>query len=332
MPLKFALSFAPSTEAAQAVGTTPFTAPSGAGVPVTVGAPFPVLLALAQDGTAGAAIRVTQALAKLRGAAPTALTVEELGAYPLPEALPGALTAELLSPEFQAERRIALERQVTEVLGATPPWNFAMDVGEPVSCICDHVRRTGAQLAVLGLRSHGVLRRVFIRDTVRQVVANAQVPVLAVRPTLAGLPRRAIVAMDFGPASVRAAHMARRLIDDTGSIHLVYVHGGPEMYGPKATTGMRVLHELGVDAAFARLLRELDAPPSMAISTGIYRGAPTPHLIATAERLEPDLIALGSEHATAFDRLMGESVSAQFEHSARWSLLVAPEPPDDGRA
>lgn len=68
-----------------------------------------------------------------------------------------------------------------------------------------------------------MVHRAVSGDLLRSVVRAARRPVLAVRPELTGLPRKIVVAVDFGEASIDAARMARQLLADDGEIRLLHV-------------------------------------------------------------------------------------------------------------
>lgn len=290
---------------------------------------FPVVLALTKDTARTAAVRVTQALARDRGAIPTVLHVVENETEMSPEILPSMphTYEEALNTEYQNGQLLALESDVHTILGDTPSWRFEIATGRAVPCIAQGARNVSAELVVLGLPHHTALQRAMLRDTVQGIVEQATTPVLAVRPALTTLPTHAMVAMDFSPASLRAAHLARRLMHEHGHMELVYVQ--PEIEGdPPVTEAQRVLREVGLGAAFAALIDDLVPSRTMPIRPVVYQGSPVEQIRTGAERLQPDLIALGSGRHTPVDWFFGDTVSTALMHARRWSLLLVPCVPD----
>jgi hypothetical protein len=72
-------------------------------------------------------------------------------------------------------------------------------------------------LIVMGLGSHGVLARLMHRETTLRVIRNARVPVLAVPSDAVELPRTAVAAIDFTPASEDAARAALDVLGEQGT-------------------------------------------------------------------------------------------------------------------
>jgi nucleotide-binding universal stress UspA family protein len=276
---------------------------------------FPLLLALASDEPAVAAIRLTQALALSRGAVPTVLRA--LGDVRAAEAsaspLAGVVVEEYLGPDYLDECRGALEQQVTSVAGEVD-WKLWVTDEMPVDAIVDGALALRAGLIVMGLRRHGVLRRMITRDLLAEVVRVARVPVLAVRPELTGLPRRVVVAVDFSTASVRAAFLARRLLADDGTLFLVHVT-------PVNSDETR--------AQLDRIIEDIRPSPEMTASSIQLHGDVQSAIEGCALAVDADLLAVGSDDHTLLDQLTVGSMSMKLAHRARWSTLVVPGRPGE---
>jgi nucleotide-binding universal stress UspA family protein len=273
-------------------------------------ASFPLLLALASDEPAVAAIRLTQALARSKGAVPS--VVRALGEVRAAEAsvapLAGVVVEEYLGPEYLDECRRALEQQVTSVAG-TVDWPTEVCDDAPVEAIVAEALALRAGLIVMGLRRHGVLRRMITRDLLAEVVREARVPVLAVRPELTGLPRRVVAAIDFGDASIRAAYMARRLIADDGTLFLVHVT-------PVNSDVVRMKLD--------HIIEDLRLSPEMTASSIQLHGDVQSSIEGCALAVGADLLAVGSEEHSLLDQLTVGRMSMKLAHSARWSTLIVP--------
>ena len=111
--------------------------------PRTPGESFPLLLAIANDETANAAIRLTRALAVTRGAVPSVL--HALGVVRAAEAsvspLGGTVVEEYLGPEYLSECRAVLEKKLSSVTGDAG-WPLEVTDELPIEAI---VERSKAQ-------------------------------------------------------------------------------------------------------------------------------------------------------------------------------------------
>ncbi|HEY0969427.1 MAG TPA: universal stress protein [Gemmatimonadales bacterium] len=182
-------------------------------------------------------------------------------------------------------------------------------------------------MIVMGIGRHAPMDRVFGSETALQTIRVADRPVLAVAPNFTGLPRRAVVAVDFSPASVRAVEEALSILDDGGKLSLVYVR-------PRDIDLVRLGDEIvswysgeRVDELFDRLIAMLDVPPSVTIEQAVLAGEPSEQVMEHAERHGADLVAVGSSGLGFFDRLIVGSVATRILRRASVSVLVVPRPP-----
>jgi nucleotide-binding universal stress UspA family protein len=286
---------------------------------------FPLVLAVTDDDLAGAAIRVTAALAKGKGAVPTVVRAfgEDRDTEVMVSAFVGAVAENSLSPEYRSEQLSSLQKQVASVTGQVP-WRWEVAEQHPIEAIIEQATHLRAGLIVMGLARHGVLRRAVSRDVLRGVAGATRIPVLAVRPELGGLPRRVVVAVDFGEASIRAAGLARHMLAEDGEMFLVHV-----MADDSGRISRRIspLHKHGAERITSELesvIRDLAPSPGMTLRPVVVDGDVQLSITGAAQRYEADMIAVGSDHHSPLDRLLAGSVSMGLAHSARWSMLVVP--------
>ena len=299
--------------------------PSASSGAATESGEFGVLVALTEDKLAASAIAVTRALDERRGAKPAALYVIEVGTS-VPEA---AIVIVSLEEELQNPRtreRQTLEMRKTLHLDRDPvaAWPLTLAVGNVAQVVVEHARRNSAQMIVLGLNRHGTAGRVMGRDTVRGVMETSRVPVLAVRPELADLPKRIVVPVDFSRASIRAAHFARRIIDEHGAMHLIFVEPSRSEDRTESEEGIELIRTRGIEAAFSQLVGDLLPSVGVKIDTTVRRGSPVAEILRFAEESDTDLIAIGSQRHRFLDRLLLGSVARAIAADARWSVLVTP--------
>jgi len=286
---------------------------------------FPLLLALGDDELAVPAIRVTLALARKKGAIPT--VIQALGADREAEDVMapfvGAVVEELLSPEYRSERRAALQKLVASIAGDVP-WRLEVDDRSAGEAVTEAARQMQPSLIVMGLGQQGLVHRVFSRYLLRYMVRGSMLPVLAVRPELTELPRRIVVAVDFGDASIHAARMARQLLADGGEMRLVYVakdHSSVKQdNGPEGASRVK----RSIQERLDQLAEYLSPEPGMKIVSEQLAGDVVLSIKGCAERTGADLIAVGSDHHSPLDRVLTGSVSMALAHTARWSMLIVP--------
>ncbi len=275
-----------------------------------LGADFSLLLALANDEPSVAAIQMTQALARTRGAVPT--VVRALGNVRAAEASASPTAGRVAEAALDADHVNACRATVAEQLASVTTeveWPLAVTNETPIDAIVGLAKAHRAGMIVMGLRRHGVLRRSLTRELLSEVLRRARVPVLAVRPELQRLPRRIVVAVDFGGASIRAVRVARRLLADGGSLCVVHVT-------PHQSDSVR--------EKLDRILDDLGAAPGMTMSSVILHGDVQSSIEGCAQAMDADLIAVGSETHSLFDSRTRSRMPMKLAHSARWSMLIVP--------
>ncbi len=286
---------------------------------------FNVLVSLSDDDLALATTSVARALYERRGARPSVLYVIEIGPS-VPEAAMVSMTLEdeLRDPRVRAKQEADMKSVLRLNKGAESTWPFSLEVGSVATSIVENARSQGARLIMMGLNRHAVVARVLGKDTVREVMALSGVPVLAVRPALYTLPKRVVVAVDFSRASVRAAHLARWLVDEHGTMDLLFVESGV-LDGPEESAeGLRMIQSKGVDAAFAQLIAALSPASGVTINSIVRSGSPVEEIVRFCEGVTPNLVAIGSQRHRFLDRLILGSVARSIAVDGRWSVLVTP--------
>ena len=291
----------------------------------------PIVVAVSGEPDGAAPVRAAAALSARYGAPVYAVQVLDTSAIPAPLPYAFGLARDLIGDTpYEADVRDR-RRQFLQWLGAEVDWPVHVDVGTPASEIVKYAEARAAGLIVLGLRRHGVVDRVLRDETTLNVARRARGAVLGVVPSLEGLPRRAVVGVDFGPASARAARAALDILaadapaDTPVVLHLVYVDRNGDTR--EGTEGEGVIARLGVNAAFQELVRDLKAPATLRVESVIRRGAPAEELLAYADEVDADLIAVGSLRHERLDRWLLGSVTATVVRDGRCSVLVIPPPP-----
>jgi len=280
---------------------------------------IPVLVATDASHAAGAAVKFARGMADKGLWAPEALTViEHLPIAVAEVALPPVPA--FSEPEISQGVVSAVKRQLRRFGGAT--WRLSVQFGSAAHSIVTQARQQGAELIVLGLGRHGKLARLLGAETVTRVCRLSDTPVLAIDTNASPIIWTALVAVDFGESSVRAARAALSLLHDGGHLHLVHVRwalDGQTLHDP----AWERTYELGVEHALARLEREL-ATEGIKITSEMRTGNVVETLLKAAKTIDADVIAAGSHSQTVMDRLLMGSTPAQLLRAAKCSVLVAP--------
>ena len=286
---------------------------------------YKLLLAIDNDDNAPAAIKITAAL-QHRGAEPKVLRTVELmtpvAGGNVPETI-AQYSQALLGIDFYDDQERIIRNTISRVLGKDPPWPIKAVAGDIASSILYEAETDGAELLVMGIHQHGLFAQALGENTATRVMSKAHMPVLGIRPNTDKLPRRVMVAVDFGNASREAAHLAANLVNPGGVVVLVYV-AFPSPVADEGDEGAALLEREGIEHAFLHLTDEITAGRSIRVETVTRAGEPGKELLAAAGLINPDLIAAASQRHGLMTRLVLGSVSRKLVRDGRWSMLIAP--------
>lgn len=288
-------------------------------------ATYKLLLAIDNDDNAAAAIRITAALSH-RGANPTVLRTLELMT---PVATGTAAdttflyTQTALSEEFCEAQARFIKNTIRNILGRQPAWPVITAMGDPASTIASEAEACNAELLVMGIHHHGALAQSLGENTATRVMSKATMPIIGVRPDTRQLPRRVMVATDFGTASWEAAHIAANLVDPSGVVILVHVSPSSAIV-EEGDEGAALVQRGGIDHAFERLADEIKSGKSIRVETITRTGDPGKELLAAANQVNPDIIATARQRHSLVTRLMLGSVTRKLVRDGKWSMLITP--------
>jgi nucleotide-binding universal stress UspA family protein len=289
-------------------------------------APGPVLVALKPFDGGDGTITFARWLAQRRHAELQAMSVIEMGDVgtsvaglpPLPQ------------DYYQRERdEVAedLRSRVSRTSDLLPPRIDVVE-GPPGSTVASTAAERRASTIVVGTGQHGLLGRFLYGERALEVVRNAESNVLVVPPYVEPPIERAIVAVDFSQASVRAAIAALEMVDTGGRLTLVHVESAA-----RHLDGRDVRSEADVErrsrTLFARFLDALPNVPALQLDTITLRGDAVGALLRYTEEEEAQLIACGRRRQSLVKRLLVGSVSTALIRGAPCCVLVAPERLED---
>lgn len=289
------------------------------------GVRYPLLLAVANDDNAPAAIQLTAALAQ-RGAEPTVLRSIQLihpvaGDDAADTTFAYAQTA--LGSSFHQEQENIIGYIIRETLDGASPWPIKSAVGEPASTIISEAEELHADLVVMGLHHHGKFAQALGKNTASRVMTKVSMPVLGVRSQTSRLPKIVMVATDFGKSSWEAAHLAANLVNPGGTLVVAHV-SRPSPIVEEGDEGAALVQSEGIQHAFERLADEIKTGKSIEVKLVTREGDPGTELLATAEQIDPEFIASASQRHRLLTRVLLGSVSRKLVREGRWSMFIAP--------
>ncbi|HZF69035.1 MAG TPA: universal stress protein [Gemmatirosa sp.] len=287
--------------------------------------PGPVLLATDGRSAASGAVRVAaQAARRLGAPVQTVAILEPIATY-------GAELLVVLPPEFDAGRkadtREAVRAQLAELVGPeTGAWPLDTELGAPAQTLAQLAEARGASLLVLGIGRHSPFDRLFGTETALRALRSTERPVLAVPTDATRLPTRAVAAVDFTPASVRAAEVAMDLMAEGGTLVLAHVKPGVNAAQPLLADWDRAYTQR-VDDLFGRLQALLaERRPDVRLATAVAIGDPADQLLQLVAREEAELLAAGTHGAGFVERVLVGSVATALLRRATCMVLAAQEP------
>jgi nucleotide-binding universal stress UspA family protein len=231
------------------------------------------------------------------------------------------IAGQAFSPETQVEWHVH-EEEVKDVAGS----------------IVLHTQELEQDLVVMCTHGRGGVRDWFMGSIAQQVIALGKTPVLLIPPRDSGQAvfpcRQALVALDGVPDHEQGLRVAAGLAQVCGiTLHLLMVIPTlSTLKAEKAATGrmlpgammaMLDLAEQGGKDYLVKHMQTLQAG-GIATSAEVSRGDPVPVIVATSQRIQADLIVLGTHGKTGMDAFWSESVTPKLSARSLVPLLLVP--------
>lgn len=316
-------SSAPSRASEPGTANATAAAAVAATVAATVAA-GPVLIA--SDGTA-VAVDALLTAGRLAASAFN-VPVEVIGVCEPITGVPGGMDVLPVPAELEESRRLTMlgdvKRTLSIAAAADPSWPVTVVVGSPAYTLAREAAERNATLIVMGLGRHNPLDRLFGTETTLATLRESKVPVLAVGTDFPQKPQQAVVGLDFTAASMQAARLAMQMLGSQG--HLTLMHVRPRFEHPSAdwqawdTEYGRTLPPL-----FEQVRHTLNPPDGIQLDTVTVRGDPAPTLLNYAQQTGADLIAVGTQRHSLYERLVVGSVATRVLRTARCAVLAVPQ-------
>jgi nucleotide-binding universal stress UspA family protein len=280
-------------------------------------------IVVATDGSTGAvgALRAASELAAVSGTA--VIVVGVLEPMPIVVADYGITMPPVES--VSVRRRVlqdAIKSQLDEILGTDHGWTIDLQEGHPATLICRVARDYNAQVLILGLGHHDLVRPTDGRRDRSPVLRMSRVPVLAVPQDFRHLPKRIAVACDFADGSQQAARAALDIFPALTMIYLVHVEPRLDIQPEALLAGIGSAEDLA--AAFAKFVMAMELPSGIAIETMTLHGKPSRALLDFVKSAHLDAVVTGSRGGGFIDRMMVGSTATGIIRGAECPVLGVP--------
>lgn len=287
----------------------------------------PILLASDGAGKSGTSLIAARTIADALGLPLEIVSVIE------PQIVYGMMFdgAPIYVPEVEAARRAERETAVRDYVERFAPDAPSLPVHLRFGAIAEEVaavaRERDATLIVVGAAPHQRFSRIIAGERAVQVLRASSSPVLSVPPGFTALPLHVVVAVDFAPASVRAAQTALLLLARGGTLTLLHMLSPLLGDAPLRDAQGRDPAD-SVQEMFGRLREELRpyTPADVTVETRVRTGEAVEGIVGAAVSLGADVVAVGTHGPRFLERLFVGSVASSVLHAAPQTVLAAPPP------
>jgi nucleotide-binding universal stress UspA family protein len=246
-----------------------------------------------------------------------------------------------MPPTYYDAMRVAseqrLDRDAAELRQSGLTVESELVVGRAVTGVLEAAERHRADLLVAGTRGRTGWKRFLLGSTAKRLVRDAPCPVLTVHEKDAGPPRplhTVLVPTDFSEDATLAVEAAASALAPEGERRLVLVHA----FGIPIETEhhpARLLIEAlraaeGTAQARIEALRTKLERPGLTIETLVREGHPADVILAHAEAVRADLIAMGTHGRSGIDRLLLGSTTERVLPLAPCPVLTVHQSEENG--
>lgn len=203
-----------------------------------------------------------------------------------------------------------------------------IDPGLPGDAVPERALAEGADLVLVGAHGSGFLQRLLLGSTASRLLRKSRCPVLVVKQEPRGPYQRALVAMDFSPASLASIRLAR-LVAPGADLLLLHVFEVP-FEGKLNFAGVDELtvQQFRIEAR-ERAVQQLHVLAEQAglaptDYTGlVLHGDAVRELMLHEERHQCDLIVMGKHGTHVTEELLLGSVTKRVLAESQADVLVA---------
>ena len=220
--------------------------------------------------------------------------------------------------EERDARCAMIEAQVALTVGEAADWPITVYDGPLAQTTCDLVTQSHAQLMVIGQRRQRSLDLQSEEERATEALMQCAVPIYIAAPTLRGIARRVVVAIDFSLASIHAAHIVRCLSAPDARMYLIHV----VPYASARELEERRRQLLNVE-------QSLGDESGVSVESIMLVGDAARETLSFAEGIQADVIACGLSGRRAISPAdpsapAGDDVTRNLIRHASCSMLIAP--------
>ncbi len=202
-------------------------------------------------------------------------------------------------------------------------WTRQVAIGRPAQKIAEVAERRAADLIIVGRTQRGVIDRMLGGETTLQVMRLSSVPVLVVAEEMKK-PSTVVAAVDFSPASLRAAATGLEMLNGSGTLYLVHVDEPVEVF----PDGFALPDPDYYPGQLLKLLRknasDLSAPSGVVVESVVLSGRPTRAIAEFCDRVGADLLVAGTHGLPRVARFLLGSVSTGLVRNIHKPVIVVP--------
>jgi len=239
-------------------------------------------------------------------------------------------------PEMLADAQSSLDQLARELTTAHPGIRLesTLATGVPPDEITLVGDRVDADLAVVGARGSGVLRRMALGSTAERLLRRTTRPLLVVKQSPSGPYRRVLVAVDFSASSPGVLHAARQVAPGARlvllTVYQVPFEGKLRFAGVDDATidHYRQQARREVTGQLQVLARDFGLQEDE-WDACIVEGDPWIRIVEKEQELDCDLIAMGKHGQSAAEELLLGSVTSTVLAEGTADVLVSAAPARD---
>lgn len=244
---------------------------------------------------------------------------------PFPVIVPplGALTVAGGIDRTEAD---SLERSIRAQLASlsrSATWTTETLVGNPPSVIARVAKDRHAELIIIGESHHGRVDRLFGEETSTQLARRVNLPLLVASSTMHRLPRRAVIAFDFGCDDFTMLVRTLEILGAPSSVSCVHVQPRSEFLGVDWAE-YDGEYRGQVEASFERMKWALSAFRRMQCGLVTLHGDAASEINGFAECVKAEITVLGLKPRGFASLAPGGGVAMKVVRSSHRSVLLIP--------
>lgn len=202
--------------------------------------------------------------------------------------------------------------------------------GKDYRDILDHADEIAADLIVMGIHRNEAGNKPIAGTTMERVIRKGQQPVLVVPSRTKGTYEKVAIAVDFSAFSRIAIRQALSLAPDAefNAIHSYHVPFGGFQRGRETRNAYRDEHERNLTQLIEEELETLigsattSARPAIPLHKIVKQGETQSVIRSEVERLQPDLLVLGTHGRVGLTHALLGSIAESFLNNPPCDVLV----------